>query len=183
MEEIYDEPAYSANVLEMIRVAHEYCLFAEQAEEQSKQHFLRFFVRLSPLLYLKGTLLPDIQVEYPEANERYITQEQWEELFNHLRLKIQPDDEFWIMDYEFSDENEPVRASLAENFTDIYQDLKDFVLLYQKNSKDAKQNAVHECKLLFSTRWGPKVLDSLRYVNFLLNKDQFTQEMEDVFGE
>ncbi len=180
-EEIYDEPAYSKNVLELIRVAHEYCLYCESIENQDIEDTLIFFHRLGPLLYLKGSLLPELEVEDTEFNERFVTQEEWENVFNMFRAKLLPDDEFYHVDYEFSDESETVKASLSENFTDLYQDLKDFLLLYQKNSRHAKQNAVHECKNLFATHWGPKTLSSLRYIHYLLNKNRFTQEFDDLY--
>jgi hypothetical protein len=170
-EELYNEPIYSKNVLEFIRVAHEYCLFIEKSEIK-KEHLLEFFQRIGPLLYLKGTLLPDIEVMNAEANERFVTEEEYESIFNDIRSKLLPYDEFWYLDYDLSVDNEPVKASLAENLSDIYQELKDFILLYQKHTHDSKENAVKECKSLFETRWGPKILNSLGYIHYLLNKDK-----------
>ncbi len=168
-EEVYNEPAYSKNVLEFIRVALEYCLFIEK-NDGSKEEMLIFFQRLGPLLYLKGALLPDVAVENPEANERFVTQEEYENIFNNLRTKFLPEDEYLFMDYETGVAGEPLKASLAECLSDIYQDLKDFMILYQKNSRDAKQNAVKECKSLFDSNWGPKMLASLNFVHYLLNR-------------
>ena len=54
--------------------------------------------------------------------------------------------------------NDPVKGSLAECFADIYQDLKDFLLLYQKPLKIFKENAVRDCKRLFETRYGYRLL-------------------------
>ena len=170
-EELYNDPIYSKNVLEFIRVAHEYCLFIEKAEV-SKEELLEFFQRIGPLLYLKGALLPEIEVTSEDANERFVTEEEYESIFNSIRSKLIPEDEFWYLDYDLSVDNEPIKASLAENLSDIYQDLKDFILLYQKHSRDSKENAVNECKSLFETRWGPKVLSSLVYIHYLLNNDK-----------
>ena len=173
-EELYNEQAYSKNVLELIRVVVEYCLFMEK-NEGPREEMLIFFQRIGPLLYLKGALLPNVEVENPEANERFVTQEEYENIFNRTRSKLLPYDEFIYIDYEIGDSGEPVKASLAEYFSDIYQDLKDFVLLYQKNSRAAKQNAVKECKSLFETNWGPKILFTLNYIHFLLNKDKYDE--------
>ncbi len=85
-------------------------------------------------------------------------------------LLLAKDDEFYHVNYEEFNEYEAVKASLSENFTDIYQDLKDFILLYQKNSQAARQNAVHDCKALFESRWGHKILSNMRYLHFLQNK-------------
>jgi hypothetical protein len=164
------EPENSINVLEFLRVAHEYCLFTEKAAEMNKQQISDFFLKIGPLLYLKGKLLPVIDPEYPETTERFVTEEEWQEIFNIHRAAFVKDDEYYHVNYEEFNEYEAVKASLSENFTDIYQDLKDFVLLYQKNSRAARQNAVHDCKVLFETRWGHKILSNMRYLHFLGNK-------------
>jgi hypothetical protein len=179
-EEIYQEPSYSINVLEFVRVAHEYCIFAESAEDRQMEQVIGFFLRLGPLLYVKGALLPEIEVENPDANERFVTEEEWEAVFNQFRSVLGREDEFLQIDYEQGIHAEPVRASLAENFADIYQDLKDFLLLYQKHSRDAKQNAVAECASLFRVRWGIKVLANLRYIHFCLYRVNGDEESIDL---
>jgi Domain of unknown function (DUF5063) len=173
------EPENSLNVLEFLRVAHEYCLFIEKAPEKNSGEISEFFLKIGPLLYLKGKLLPEITPEFPEASERFVTEEEWQDIFNILRASFTGKDEFYQVNYEEFNEYEAVKASLAENLTDIYQDMKDFILLYQKNSWTARQNAVHDCKSLFETRWGPKLLGNLRYIHFLQNK-QLLSEGEDL---
>jgi len=164
------EPENSINVLEFLRVAHEYCLFTEKATEKNKEQIGEFFLKIGPLLYLKGKLLPEMDPEYPETTERFVTEEEWQDIFNVHRAAFTNDDEYYHVNYEEFNEYEAVKASLSENFTDIYQDLKDFVLLYQKNSQAARQNAVHDCKALFESRWGHKILSNMRYIHYLQNK-------------
>jgi hypothetical protein len=176
----YNEPENSVNVLEFLRVAHEYCIFTENSNEKKKTDIYDFFLKIGPLIYLKGKLLPELVPEYPESIERFVTEEEWQEIFNTFRALFGEEDEFYHVGYEEYNEYEAVKASLSENFTDIYQDLKDFILLYQKNSQAARQNAVYECKSLFETRWGPKVLSNIRYIHYLSNKGLFLEE-EDRF--
>ncbi len=163
------EPQNSQGVLELYRVAYEYCLFVEKISEKNKADFYDFFLKIGPLLYLKGKLLPEIEPEFPEASERFVTEEEYQEIFNACRNLIAENDEFYHVNYEEFIEYEAVKGSLSENFTDIYQDLKDFILLYNKNSQAARQNAVHDCKALFETRWGPKILSNMRYIHYLDN--------------
>ena len=165
------------NVLEFVRVAHEYCIFTENSGEKNKSDVYDFFLKIGSLLYLKGSLLPGVIPDYPESSERFVTEEEWQEIFNRFRAIFGEEDEFYHVGYEEYNEFEAVKASLSENFTDIYQDLKDFILLYQKNSQAARQDAVHDCKSLFESRWGPKVLSNLRYIHFQQNKR--TSEEED----
>jgi len=175
------EPENSISVLEFLRVAHEYCIFIENASEKQKPVLLDFISKIGPLLYLKGKLLPEINPEYPESSERYVTEEEWQEIFNILRDIFGSDDEYYNVNYEEHNEFEAVKSSLSENLTDLYQDLKDFVLLYQKNSQAARQNAVHDCRTLFENRWGPKVLSSVRYIHYLLYRNSISSIDTDIF--
>ncbi len=159
-------------ILEMLTVANEFCFFFEHIGSIPDQEIIEFVYRVGPLLYLKGSLLPDVAVENPELNERYVTPEQWETLFYSLREKFGYKDEFWIIDPQYVNENEPLKASLAETICDIYQDMKDFVLLYQKNTLAARQNAVHEIRTLFATHWGYKLTGMMSKIHHLLHEHE-----------
>ena len=172
-----DEPVYSKNVIEMLTLANEYTLFIEKSDDYSKEDVLEYLRKMFPMLYLKASLLPDIAPVNPDANERYVSEELWENIFNILRNKFQTDDEYWYINNSDISDIDPIKASLSENIADIYQDLKDFILLYQKNMWDAKENAVYQCKVLFKERWGHIVVNALKYIhhlkykNFYLNDD------------
>ena len=170
-ENIPSDPVYSRNVLEMLAVANEYCIFIEKSDGFTTGELLNFFQKISPLLYLKGALLPIIEPTNPEANERFVVEEKWEIVFNSLRAKSQPSDEFWFADAVFETSPEILKASLAEQFTDIYQDLKDFVILYQRNSIDAKENAVAECRRLFACHWGIRIANVQKALHSLIYPD------------
>ena len=158
-------------VLEILTVANEYCYYFEHLGEKSHTEILEFMYRIGPLLYLKGSLIPDLEVESPEANERFVTPEEWETLFYSLREIFGKYDEFWIIDPQYINENEPLKASLSENITDIYQDMKDFVLLYQRNTYAARQNAVKEIRKLFANHWGYRITNILPKVHHLLHDE------------
>jgi hypothetical protein len=163
-----DEPVYSRKVLEMITLANEFCLFLEKAETYSVDDLLNFLQKISPLIYLKSALLPDVEVEDEDAVEHYVTEEQWEAMFNLLYNKFGEKDLFFFIDHQEKSHNDPVKGSLAESFTDIYQDLKDFLLLYQNPSRPFKENAVKECKRLFESRYGQRLINAQSAIHCLL---------------
>ncbi len=168
MTELPDDITMGKNSLEMLIVANEYCLFMEDIENKSKKAIFDFIHRVLPLMYTKGSLLPELEVEYPEANMRFVTEEQWEMLFTKLREKFADSDEFWIIDPQYINETEPLKASLSENLSDIYQDMKDFILLYQKNNIAARQNAISDCKNLFSNHWGYSISNIMAQLHHLI---------------
>jgi hypothetical protein len=164
------EPAISRNVLEMLTVANEYCLFLEKIEKYTKEDILSYFQKICPLLYIKGATLPFIQAENPEANERFVTEQNWETIYNDVKEKLGKDDDFYMVDYNDDDYSNPVKVSIAEYLSDIYQDMKDFVLLYQKNTKDARENAAAECRLLFERHWGFRCIEIHKIFHHLVFK-------------
>lgn len=166
-QEIYLEPAYSQHVLELIRLGHEYCLFIENTDEGSPEGLIRFSLRMLPMLYLKGLFLPKIDTEPEDTGERFVTQEEWENVFNNLKRGLDETDLFWTIDPEITGGNEAVKLSLAENLTDIYQDLKDFIMQYQKHTRAAKVTAVMECREWFTSRWGKRIAESTHYLHYL----------------
>ncbi|MBT3454259.1 MAG: DUF5063 domain-containing protein, partial [Lentimicrobiaceae bacterium] len=153
---------------EMATVANEFCYFVENIEKKEKEIVLEFMQRILPLLHLKGSLLPEIEPEHPEANERFVTEEQWERVFNELRQTLGEDDEYWIIDPQYINDTEPLKASLSENITDIYQDMKDFLLLMQKNTHAARENAISECKILHANHWGYRVGNIFTRIHHLI---------------
>ncbi|MFC2107335.1 DUF5063 domain-containing protein [Bacteroidota bacterium] len=179
MEEQNNGASYNKQVIETFTVANEYCLFIEKAHKYSKLDVLNYFSRILPLLYLKGSLLPDIEVENPEINERFVTVENYEIIFNDLLQMLGKDDKFWyINEKEFID-NEISKGSISECLTDIYQDLKDFVMLYQKNSNHAKQNAVKSLRYLYKVNWGYKSLIGLKAIHYTMYPDINSIDLSD----
>lgn len=167
MNSISNHPVYSKNVFELITVTNDFCLAMEGIEKTDKNYLIDYLRKISPLLYIKASLLPDIYISDPDANERFLTQDEWEFLFNSLRKKFGSDDEFWYVD-QTAPGNDPVKGSLAECFADIYQDMKDFLSLYQKTSLAAKENAVYEIKRLFETRWGFSLVNAHKILHYLV---------------
>ncbi len=156
-----ENPAITRQIIEMITVAHEYCLFFEQPDKSSQKEILSFFQKIGPLLYLKGSMLPQLTDVDEAFAERFVTEEQWEEIFKTLRETLSDKDLYYTLD-ENADSQQ---YSLADNMADIYQDMKDFVMLYQKAPTQSKEAAVFELQKLFETHWGVIILRALQAIH------------------
>lgn len=170
MNNILNHPVYNKNVLEMITVANDFCMSLGKVDVMGKAALLSYLQKVGPLLYIKGSLLPDIEVSSPDANEKFFTEEKWEWLFNELRKKFKPDDEFWYIDNLEKNQPDPTKGSLAEYFADVFQDMKDFLELYQKNTLAAKENAVYELKKAFVSGWGYKLAVAHKTLHYIMMK-------------
>ncbi|MDR4987874.1 MAG: DUF5063 domain-containing protein [Bacteroidales bacterium] len=172
-KKIAEEPGVSGAILEMLTVANEYCLFFERTESIAAADILSYFQKIAPLLYLKASLIDPVAVNPDSDNERFVTEEQWEAVFKPLREKFGSNDNYFIHDHNF----DSVEASLADNMADIYQDMKDFVMLYQKNTFHARQNAVAHLSDLFRWHWGPVLINALGAVHQILFRDEIDPDL------
>jgi hypothetical protein len=159
-------PVYSRNVVEFTAVAAEFCKYAEHAPELKGDEMLRILQRLLPLLYLKASLLPQLESFFEDGNEKFIMEEDWNTINESFRKLLGTADDYLELFDEKSENSEaPVPSSISENMADIYQDLKNFLLLYQTGTTEVMNDAVWECRMNFESFWGQKLVNSMRAIH------------------
>jgi hypothetical protein len=164
-----NDPVYSPNVIEFVAVANEYCKYLEHASEIKGEEMLKIMQRIMPLLYLKATLLPALDPYFEEGNEKFVTEDTWRKIFEELRQKLGTADEFLeVNENKFDEASEPVKSGISENMTDIYQDIKDFLLLYQTGTVEVMNDAIWECRNSFEDIWGQKLVNTIRAIHRFL---------------
>ncbi|HNW67855.1 MAG TPA: DUF5063 domain-containing protein [Bacteroidales bacterium] len=157
----------SKPVLEVFAIASEYCLFIDKMANYEQVEAFSFLQKILSALYLKGCLFPTIEVEDDTANERFVTEEEYETL--RLKLSQYMGDKDYYSTVDLSQENiDSTPVTLSELLSDIYLDLKDFLLLYAKDQQSAKENAIASCHYYFMTNWGMKITLILPYLHHLL---------------
>ena len=150
-------------VIEFLTVAVEYCLLLESAEQHSREEFVSTALKLLPLLYLKGSLLPEIDDLYDDAPSDYVTEENYNIVRNNIAYIMGSQDDFldvFVEEMRYSDQ--PVLCTVSENLTDIYQDLKNFVSAYRDGTDDTRQAALIQCRDNFIQYWGQKLVNVMR---------------------
>lgn len=160
-----DEVVQSGQVLEFLTVANEYCMLVERAGSYPRENMLGYLHRILPLLYLKGSLLPEIAPPEENHHERFVTEEQWENCYHELRAMLGDDDPFWNIEHMHDPEPKAEKTSVAEHLSDIYQEMKDFVLLFQKPLTNSKLHAIIACRFFFYDHWGIKALTAATMIH------------------
>lgn len=161
-----DSPVLSRNVVEFTAVANEFCKYAEHARDLKGDELLRILQRILPLLYLKASLLPELEPFFEDANEKFVTEDDWNRINEILKERFGSADEYLELPGKEPEAAEvPVVASIAENMSDIYQDIKDFLLLYQTGTEEVMNDAVWECRMNFENIWGQKLVNTLRAIH------------------
>ena len=160
---------YDKNTLEFVTVVLEYCTWLERAAEYDLFGFVGHAVKLLPLLYLKATLLPELD----EPNEmedipQFVTEETYQIMCSRLSDKLGEHDSYletFLPDMQYSDS--PIVAFISENLGDIYQDLGDFVAVFREGNEQTMLLALQQCAFHFRLFWGQTTLNALRALHAL----------------
>jgi len=177
------ESVYSRHVVEFVAVANEFCKYAEHAGEIRGAELLTIFQRFLPLLYLKATFLPKLEPVFEDGNEKFVTEFDWYRIHDSFLKKLGSTDDYLKLPDEVQEKNEgPVPGSLSEDFADIYQDMKNFTLLYQTGTEEVMNDAIWECRMNFDDFWGKKLLNAMRAVHVYLSSEEKPDDM-DISGD
>jgi len=174
------EPVYSRNVIEFVAVANEFCKYTEHASELKGDELLKILQRILPLMYLKASLLPKLDPFFEDGNEKFVTENDWIRVHNYLREKFGTADDYMeVFDEKARETEGAVVASISENIADIYQDIKDFLLLYQTGTSEVMNDAIWECRFNFETFWGQKLVNSMRAIHSFIYSGEEIGYIED----
>jgi len=175
-------PVYSRNVIEFVAVANEFCKYAERASELKGDELLKILQRILPLMYLKASLLPQLDSFFEDGNEKFVKESDWVRIEESLKEKFGTANDFLeVFDEKIIESEEPVLSSISENMADIYQDIKDFLLLYQTGTSEVMNDAVWECRMNFENFWGQKLVNSMRAIHkFIYSGEEIAKVEDDV---
>jgi hypothetical protein len=167
------DPVFSHNVIEFVAAANEFCKYAEHASELKGDEMLKILQRLLPFLYLKASFLPALEPVFEDGNEKFVTEADWNRINSAFRKQLgTADDYLEVFDERFDESETPVPSSLAENMADIYQDIKNFLLLYQTGTREVMNDALWECRMNFENIWGQKLVNSMRAIHKFIYSGQ-----------
>lgn len=156
-------PIYDKNTIEFVTLALEYCAFVEGANQLTLFQFADKAVKILPLLYLKATLLPKLEVEEDSEPETSIDEEMYENIRTKLANLLGDKDaylETFHADMRYSDT--PIAAFISENLADVYQDTGNFVALFRQGNNEVMQQAIAICQENFTSYWGQQLLNALK---------------------
>jgi len=173
--EIEKNPIYDKNTLEFVTVALEFCTFVETTREKSLFDFVDKATKMLPLLYLKASLLPDIEREDDAEPEMTVTEDMYESIRNQIAVLLGEKDtylETFHPDMQYSDT--PIAAFISENLADIYQDVGNFVSLFRQGFEEVMEAAIVLCRANFQEYWGQQLLNALK----ALHAVRYSEEIE-----
>jgi hypothetical protein len=171
---------YSKKSIEFATVVAETCLFLERVTEFTKSDFISKATKLLPLLYLKTSVLDNLDEESNGFLERFVTEADYNYVKNQVADILGPNDSFLEVfhpDMPYSDT--PIAALVSENLADIYQELKDFAANFQIGEEEIMTSALILCVETFAEHWGQKLLNALRALHALHYNDKSDEDESD----
>lgn len=171
METNFDNIVYSKNVIEFVTVANEFCIFIEKSDKFNLYEYSEKLQKFLPLIYLKSSMLPSIDAYEDVELEKYVTEVHYNKILMTLQSKFSELDSYKdIFDTLMNENDEFSNLNISEDLTDLYQDLKDFIVMYRMGDIDIMNNAIWECKNNFELYWGHRLLSCLRIIHIKLYK-------------
>lgn len=176
---IDNNPVYSNEVLEFVTVANEYSKFVEQTENSTIKEFIDKAHKLIAILYYKAVMLPELDSKLENTNQKFVNEQDYKFIRQKILKKLGQYDSYEEVFTSLQEESdEAVGASISENMADMYQDIKDFLLLYEIGTEDVMYEAIWECTQSFKTYWGQRLTNAQRALHFLRYSDEGITEDE-----
>lgn len=175
MEKV-SQTIFDKNVIEFVTVAAEFCAFLERAESMKRKTFIDTSLKILPLLYLKASMLPKCETLGEEAPETFVTEEMYEVLRISLAELIGERDDYlevFVPDMAYSDQ--PIKKNISEDLADIYQDIRDFIFVFQLGLNETMNDSLAICQENFGMIWGQKLVNTLR----ALHDAKYNQQQEE----
>lgn len=157
MEKIH-EYVYAGEVLEFVGKAKHFTDIL-QNEITDRTAFIDELLAVMPSMYSAFTVIPSNNPIFDGDNEKFVTEEEWSRVFQNIAGIMGSQNEYLdVPEEEEYDRLELISRSLAEDITDVYQDIKDFLDLFRNGNEEVMNDALWECRQNFQNYWGTKLL-------------------------
>ena len=154
---------FDKNSIEFVTVAAEYCGFIERSREVGKQSFVDTALKILPVLYLKASLLPECELMGEDDLETFVTEDDYEYVRRSIAKVLGAQDDYLEVfhpDMAYSDT--PIKKCISEDLADIYQDLKDFIGVFQSGLNVTMNDSLCVCREHFAEFWGQRLVNTMR---------------------
>ena len=171
---------FDKNSIEFVTVAAEYCAFIERSRGSEKRTFVDTALKILPLLYLKAALIPECEQMGDDELEVFVTEEDYEMVRMSIAGILGAQDDYlevFLPDMAYSDT--PIKKCISEDLADIYQDLKDFISVFQLGLNMTMNDSLCICKDHFAEFWGQRLVNTMRALHDIKynSSDEFEDEV------
>lgn len=164
----------NTNAIAFIGLCNEYCSALENAAEQESEEFVAHMLKLLPRLYIAAT---DLSVNYVEDEEPYIDNVLDEDYYDSIRRGVEMlmgenDTYLEVFEEDMKYSDTPVAASIAEQLSDIFQVLFNFINTVRDATDEVVAIAILSVRDDFRSYWSATLCNVLRALNHLAYRNE-----------
>jgi hypothetical protein len=153
---------YSSEMVNFVTASNGFCQFLEQSPDWEGKLFITTLVQHLSDVYACIVKLGETEPVYESALEPTVTEQDWAAIYQQIVKVLGPfNDYLRPAEEEEFDRSELVKHTISEDMADIYQELKDFTVIYSRGLEEYMNDASWELKERFAEHWGKKLLRSL----------------------
>jgi len=169
---------YSSEMVGLVKEANGYCQFLEELKTVSGREFITRSVQYLSDVYSAIHRIGETEPLFENSTEPTVTEQEWAAIYQGINLLLGPHNEFIRpAEAEEFDRSDLVTHTISEDMADIYQELRDFTVIYSRGIEELMNDAAWELKERFVEHWGKKLLRTLVALHNL-----FTREVDPEIG-
>ena len=170
---------YAEETVAFVTASNSFCQFLEEASGEDGKGFIASAVQLLSKVYASFVVMGDTEPVYDSALEPSVSEQDWAAVYQQIVMLLGPYNDFLRpAEEEEFDRSEMVRHTISEDLADLYQELKDFTVIYSRGLEELMNDAAWELKERFAEHWGTKLLRSLLALHQLYIRGVDPQEEE-----
>jgi hypothetical protein len=163
------EDIKSPVIREFVQVAGEFCLLLEQASQKRTGELFNELQQKLPALYMNAARLPMPKYCYEEEPATFVKEDDYAMIHSSLQQKFELFTGITGMSPgTLPNQHELVSFSMAETFADLYEELKNFVKLYEVGLPQSMNDAIWYCRNSFEHALGIRIADSMKALHSLI---------------
>jgi hypothetical protein len=160
-------------------VAHEFCCVIDSASNLDRIELLVQVYGVLPRLVVAALGLPNLMLneddgqgeesEDSRVREKFrLSDAQWRQLYEFLNVKLGDLNSYWVV-WDPQNDDKAIRGSLADDFADIYRDLKGGLNLSEAH-QSLPEDVIWHWRFDYYSHWGKHAFDALRAIHSLLDE-------------
>ncbi|MEP7253403.1 MAG: DUF5063 domain-containing protein [Ginsengibacter sp.] len=163
-----DKIIQAGSFTNFIKSVRDFCDFVENSKTENYIAFLRLTQTHLQSLYFGGQKLQFVDLNYNLDFEDIMTKHQLENILKSLADRLNNRFYWHVFDPTKEDDIEPVCGDLLDDLGDIYKDLKNSLLLFDKGTPAEIESAVWTFKWSFDSHWGDHCINATYALHYFI---------------
>jgi len=163
-----DKLIISENFTDFLKSVRDFCDFIENDKTENYASFLRLAQTHLQTLYFGGQKLQFVDLDNDVDFDDIMAKPELENVLKILADKLSNRYYWVVFDPTKEDDIEPVCGDLLDDLGDIYKDLKNSLLLFDKGTPEEIESAVWTFKWSFDNHWGDHCINATYALHYFI---------------